>query len=362
MAKLHRKMTSNPSEKMISDVRRYKEKERKALIKDIEYIVGRQSIFVKRGQKTVRIRLRALIEYEFQYQDEEGEGAIVMGSGSDEDDGPIEDGAVEVSQEEIMKILAEHLDLIDLLELLEDARGESGKYVPIGQSKTGTNARLNRRATIKQKIARTIVAGKDSGFQESDKRFRFLTEVPDKDKKLIFYVVQDVSGSMSREERFIIRCAYSILIHAHRKRYKSVDIIFISHEEKAREEKEDEFFTNSKVGGTKISSGPLKVLEIQKARYGSDNCDVFFWHATDGLNEENDNPALIAALEQVCKITRLACLCVVGKISATVKNIFGLSEMKVLEDKFPHFVLSQISDKNQIKSLITECFKRGVKK
>lgn len=362
MAKLRREITNRPSEKMLSDVKRYKEKEKKALVKDIEYVVARQSIIAKGGQKTVQIRLRTLIEYEFQYQDSDDASRVVMGSSGDGDSDPFEDGSVQVSQEEILKILAEHLDLIDLLELIEDAKGEFGKHVPIGQSKTGTDARLNRKATIKQKIARTIATGKDSGFQGSDKRFRFLEEVPDKDKKAIFYIVQDVSGSMTSDERFIIRSVYSLLIHALRKMYKSLDIIFISHEEKAREEKEDEFFRNSQVGGTKISSGPLKVLEIHKVRYGDDNCDVFFWHATDGLNEMDDNPALIAALERVCKMTRLACFCVVGKISTSMKNISDLPEMKILEDKFPHFVLSQINDKKQIKNLITECFKRGVRK
>lgn len=359
MAKLRRGMNRKPSAKMLADMRRYKEKERKAVAADIEYIVGKQSIMTKKGQKDISVRLRSLTEYELQYDSDpdEGEG-IVMGSGGDQDS-PFEDGSVAISQDEIMQILAEHLDLIDLLELVRDEQGESGKHVPIGQSKTGSDARLNRKATIKQKIARALVTGADSGFKRSDKRFRFLEEVPEKDKRAIIYVVQDVSGSMSRDQRFIVRSLYSILVYSLRKMYKSLEIVFISHEAKAREESEDNFFQNMSVGGTHISSGPLKALEIQKARYGGDPCDVFFWHATDGFNEQNDNPKLVEALEQICKITRLACVCVTGNI-AGVGNISELQAMAQLQRQFPHFVLSKITDKSQIKKVLFECFEKGV--
>lgn len=348
------------SRKMVKDCERYKEKIEKALRDDIEYVLANNSILSKQGKKTIRVKLKSLIEYELKYDLDEDDAELVGGSepGNVEGENILEDkDGVEISPEEVIKMLANYLEVIELLEkICGDDASDDGKYIPLGKQKTGALARIHKRATVKQKIARDRVMGKETKFEESDKRFRHIRKIPDQNAVAVVFYVMDTSGSMTDEKKFLARAFYTILGYGLRQMYKSIVEIFICHEVTAKEKTEDEFFRSGESGGTEISSGSLKALEIIKERFSAEKHDIFYWHATDGENLTQDNIKLVEALEKLCKVSRMVCVCEIDpKLQNTISDLPG---MEILGKIFPHFILTKIIDRGGIKRALQQCFEK----
>src|SRR4029079_9012342 len=97
-------------------------------------------------------------------------------------------------------------------------------------------------------------------------------------------------------------------------KFRGVGIVFISHHTEAREVTEEEFFHKGESGGTFISSGYNKALEIIEERYHPAPWNVAVFHCSDGDNFESDNEAALKAAQE---LTRTA-------------NLFGYGEIKPL--------------------------------
>ena len=77
---------------------------------------------------------------------------------------------------------------------------------------------------------------------------------------------------------------------------------------------EEEFFHKGESGGTFISSGYTKALEIIEQRYHPALWNVYVFHCSDGDNFESDNDAALKAAQQI----------------AQEANLFGYGEIKPL--------------------------------
>ena len=97
-------------------------------------------------------------------------------------------------------------------------------------------------------------------------------------------------------------------------KYQRVETVFIAHHTEAREVTEEEFFHKGESGGTFISSGYRKALEIIQQRYHPSLWNVYVFHCSDGDNFESDNAATLQ---------------VAGEI-AEISNLFGYGEIKPL--------------------------------
>ncbi len=81
---------------------------------------------------------------------------------------------------------------------------------------------------------------------------------------------------------------------------------------------EDEFFHKGESGGTFISSGYRKALEIIEARYHPSLWNIYVFHCSDGDNFDSDNAAALQSAEELCKVS----------------NLFGYGEIKPLGSSF----------------------------
>ncbi|HEV8343635.1 MAG TPA: DUF444 family protein, partial [Candidatus Binatia bacterium] len=97
-------------------------------------------------------------------------------------------------------------------------------------------------------------------------------------------------------------------------KYQNVEIVFIAHHTEAREVTEEEFFHKGESGGTFISSGYHKALEIVQQRYHPSLWNLYVFHCSDGDNFESDNPVALQAAQQITQIA----------------NLFGYGEIKPL--------------------------------
>jgi uncharacterized sporulation protein YeaH/YhbH (DUF444 family) len=110
--------------------------------------------------------------------------------------------------------------------------------------------------------------------------------------------MMDVSGSMTDEQKEIVRIeAFWIdaWIKAH---YKGVETVYIIHDAAAQEVDEHTFYHTRESGGTKISSAYHLAEKIIAARYPPDAWNIYAFHFSDGDNWGDDTPHCIELLQE----------------------------------------------------------------
>src|SRR5439155_19304969 len=130
--------------------------------------------------------------------------------------------------------------------------------------------------------------------------------------------LMDTSGYMDTMKKYLARSFFFLLYRFLCTRYENVEIVFIAHHSEAQEVTEEEFFHKGESGGTFISSGYNKALEIIYQRYHPGLWNVYSFHCSDGDNFESDNEAALKAAQQICEVC----------------NLFGYGEIKPLGSRY----------------------------
>lgn len=122
-----------------------------------------------------------------------------------------------------------------------------------------------------------------------DLQYRRYDEKPVPIAKAVIFCMLDVSGSMSEDFKDYAK-RFFLLTHLFISRqYEHVEIVFVRHTDVADEVDEKTFFYDRRSGGTVVSSGLKKILEIQQARFPKHEYNIYIASASDGDNFENDN-------------------------------------------------------------------------
>ena len=145
---------------------------------------------------------------------------------------------------------------------------------------------------------------------------RYSKSVPDikRESNAVVLCIIDTSGSMDTLKKYLARSFFYLLYRFVQTRYLNVEIVFIAHHTEANEVTEEEFFHKGESGGTFISSGYKKALEVVEERYDPALWNVYAFHCSDGDNFESDNSLAIQGARQIAKIA----------------NLFGYCEIKPL--------------------------------
>lgn len=335
------------SDRSAGDRLRHRQKVRKAIRENIADIVAEESVIGQDGDRVVKVPIRGIREYRFIYGDNNpgvgssGDGEVeegqVVGRKAGEGDAPGEAGdrpgvdyyETDITLEELIDIMFEDLELPDLakksLRQTPIARGTKRQ----GYRRTGVRVHLDKRRSAKNRLRRKIA--RTGSLQDvprapdgSEKRFpfnmndlRYRRRVPDEEMEsnAVVLCIMDTSGSMETMKKYLARSFFFLLYQFVRTRYRNVDLVFIAHHTEAREVTEDEFFHKGESGGTKISAGYDKALEVIRERYHPDLWNVYAFHCSDGDNFSHDNDAALAAAAQLCEVC----------------NLFGYGEIKPLE-------------------------------
>ncbi len=142
-------------------------------------------------------------------------------------------------------------------------------------------------------------------FMEDDLRYRRLKETHKKDFNAVVLCIMDVSGSMDQTKKYMARSFYFLLYQFLRLKYSNVEVVFIAHTTTAREVGEVEFFHKGESGGTYISSGYEKALEIIEQRYNPKNWNIYAFHCSDGDNWTEDNKKAVELALKLCEVCNL---------------------------------------------------------
>lgn len=340
------------SDRSAGDRRRHREKVREAIRENIADIVAEESIIGQSGDRVVKVPIRGIKEYRFVYGDNtpgaatgDGEtepGDVVgRGDGGQGQDGPGPAGdrpgtdyyETEVTLEELTEILFEDLELPDmeqkrLREVPSEARRKRKGYRQVG-----VRVHLDKKRTVMNRIRRKVARGKASrpgvagdGGGEEEERFPFhpddltyrrMEQQEEPHSNAVVICIMDTSASMDVMKKYLARSLFFLLHRFVRTRYRNVDVVFVAHHARAREVSEEEFFAKGESGGTLISTGYRKALEVVEERYPPELWNIYAFHSSDGDNWASDNDRALEAARELCRVS----------------NLFGYGEIKPLNSR-----------------------------
>ena len=193
--------------------------------------------------------------------------------------------------------------------------------------------------------------------ERADKQYRSWKEVHLPQSVACIVYMMDVSGSMTDEQKEIVRIeAFWIdtWIKAH---YKGVETAYIIHDAAAHEVDEYTFYHTRESGGTKISSAYELCEKLIRTRYPADQWNIYAFHFSDGDNWGDDVPKC----RELLTSTLLPKLNLFGY--GQVESPYGSGEfyehVHELVDEHENVVVSRIPDREAILGSIKEFLKTG---
>lgn len=351
----YRPSDAERSDRSAGDRLRHRQKVRESIRENIADIIAEESIIGKDRDRVIKVPLRGIKEYRFVFGDNAGgagqgegdteEGQVVGKAGQQPGKGDdlagdrpgVDYYETEVTLEELIEIMFEDLELPNLERraLREVISERSSKRK--GYRHVGIRVRLDKRRTAKQRVMRMLASGRGPRqmaeaaalegnvgeerrfpFHKDDLRYKHIEIDTREESNAAVICIMDTSGSMDTMKKYLARSFFFLLYQFVSTRYRNVEIVFIAHHTEAREVTEEEFFHKGESGGTFISSGYQKALEIIAERYHPSLWNVYAFHCSDGDNFESDNPAALKAAEE------LSDLC----------NLFGYGEIKPLGSRY----------------------------
>jgi sporulation protein YhbH len=261
---------------------------------------------------------------------------------------------VEITLDELAKYLFDDLNLPDLEKKQSDAI-YSERIKRKGYRSKGIRVRLSKKETLKNKIRRQKKAEMNGTYDsESDERFPFHKDdlkykhIEVKKKPItsaVIFFIMDVSGSMSKNKKFLARSFFFLLYQFIRFKYESVDLVFISHTTEGNEVSEDDFFKKASTGGTYISSGLSKEIEIVEKRYPRNNWNIYSFHCSDGENWSEDNDKALNCMRKVVDFSQMSAYIQINRPDEAVYGIEMTELFSPLEnDKFKLIKITQKED------------------
>ncbi|MEX2380833.1 MAG: DUF444 family protein [Opitutales bacterium] len=363
----YRPSDAERSDRSAGDRLRHRRKVRESIRDNLADIIAEESIIGKDRDRVIKVPLRGIKEYRFVYGENEprvaqgdgqsrqgqsvgkgrkGKGQAGQGKGGDR---PGHDYyEMDVTLEELIDLMFEDLKLPEMertaLRRIEAERLSKRK----GYRSAGVRVRLDKRRTVRAKLRRELAsrrredAGEESRFpfHNSDLTYRHRTTDIKYESNAVVLCIMDTSGSMDTMKKYLARSFFFLLYQFISARYQNIEVVFIAHHTTAREVTEEEFFRKGESGGTLISSGYLKALDIINERYHPSLWNIYAFHCSDGDNFDSDNEAALRGATELCEIA----------------NLFGYGEIKPLglryhESSMLH-VFNRLKAENHQKALI----------
>ncbi len=336
------------SDRSSGDRQRHRQKVREAIRENIADIVAEESIIGRSGDTIVKVPIRGIREYRFVYGDNspkagQGDGdsevgQVIGGQGRPGDGMPGPGGdqpgtdyyETDISLDELIDLMFEDLELPDMeRKALRQtlARRTTRRK---GYRRRGVRVHLDKKRTMKSRLRRQVAsggaaaalqAGGEAGrfrFMPDDMRYRRRQPDISEESNAVVICIMDTSGSMDTRKKYLARSFFFLLYQFVRTRYDNIELVFVAHDAKAREVTEDEFFHKGESGGTLISTGYAKALEIVDERYHPSLWNVYAFHCSDGDNFDHDNARTVALAKELCQVC----------------NLFGYGEIKPEGDRF----------------------------
>jgi uncharacterized protein len=353
------------SDRSAGDRQRHRQKVRESIRDNITDLIAEESIIGKGKDKIIKVPIRGIKEYRFVYGENspgvgQGDGNSQPGQviGKDQSQGQGQEPGkagdqpgvdyyeTDVTLEELIEIMFEDLELPEMeRKILRQVMSERLSKRQ-GYRKAGIRIRLDKKRTALSRIRRRLAGQRrleDQGddeshlsgppsapealppraseeqdeeprfpFRKDDMTYRHMVIDTRPESNAVVICIMDTSGSMDTLKKYLARSFFFLLYQFVCTKYRNVEIVFVAHHTEGREVTEEEFFHKGESGGTLISSGYNKALEIIQARYHPSLWNVYAFHCSDGDNFDSDNPVALKAARELCEVC----------------NLFGYGEIK----------------------------------
>lgn len=355
--------------KIERDQSRFKQIVRGKIRQNLRKYVTHGELIGRQGKDLVSIPIPQLDVPHFRYG-HNGSGGVGQGDGEegtpiapgDPDDGDGHGRAgsdpgghileVDVSLEELAQILGDELELPRI-----EPKGkaniteEKPRYTSI--RRTGPESLRHFKRTYMEALRRQISSSTyDAGSPRvipirEDKRYRSWTTTPRPDANAVVVYVMDVSGSMTDEQKQIVRTEAFWIDAWLRSQYDGLERRYIIHDAAAKEVDQDTFYRTRESGGTRISSAYQVCIELMNRSFPSADWNLYIFQFSDGDNWGEDNQASLRLLrEHILPQVNLFCY-------GQVESPYGSGEyLRTLRDgvakDVDNLVLSEIRDRDGI--------------
>jgi sporulation protein YhbH len=301
----------------------------------------------------------------------EGEEGQPIARGDNDDSGSGQAGSdpgghvleVEITLEELAQILGDELELPRI-----EPKGqanitqEKSKYNSI--RRTGPESLRHFKRTYREALRRQISEGVYNPAKprvipiHEDRRYRSWTNILEPEANAVIVYMMDVSGSMTDEQKEIVRTESFWIDTWLRSQYDGIERRYIIHDAAAKEVDEETFYHTRESGGTRISSAYKVCADLLDRKYDPQLWNIYCFQFSDGDNWGEDNRQALQMLRDQL-LTRCNLFCY-----GQVESPYGSGEyIRSLEaafgDEHETLVLSEIEDKDGIFDSIKKFLGKG---
>mgnify|MGYP001256771027 CR=1 FL=1 len=201
---------------------------------------------------------------------------------------------VDVSLDELAEMLGDELELPRIQPKgAANIEAEKLKYNSIRQ--TGPESLRHRRRTYLRALRRQISTGSYEIDDprvvpiRADHQYRSWNDVPAPQVNAAAIYLMDVSGSMTDEQKQIVRTEAFWIDAWLAKQYQGVERRYVIHDAVAKEVDEHTFYHTRESGGTRISSAYKEAAELIDRAFPVDQWNIYCFQFSDGDNWGDDN-------------------------------------------------------------------------
>ncbi|HUG91415.1 MAG TPA: DUF444 family protein [Planctomycetaceae bacterium] len=302
----------------------------------------------------------------------QGDGEIgqPIGRGQDQGDGPGQAGSepgrhireVELTLDELAEMLGEELELPNIEPKGKDAiKSKKDRYTTI--STTGPDSLRHFKRTYKRALRRHIATNEYDPQRpviiptREDERFKSWKSIPEPEANAAIIYMMDVSGSMTDDQKEIVRIESFWIDTWLRRQYDGVQRRYVIHDAVAREVDEDTFYRTRESGGTRISSAYKEARRIVKRDFPPEEWNIYCFQFSDGDNwGEDSQECLKILIEDLLPVSNLFCY---GQVESPYGSGDFIRDLRRVQDKWEHLILSEIESKDAIYDSIKEFLGTG---
>ncbi|MGD9724600.1 MAG: DUF444 family protein [Pirellulales bacterium] len=352
---------------MEHDLSRFRQIVRGKIRQNLRKYITHGELIGRKGRDLVSIPVPQLDVPHFRYG-KNGAGGVGQGdgeegtpvAGGDPESGQGKAGSdpgahlleVEVSLEELAAILGDELELPRIEPKgKENIEQQKARYSSIRRS--GPESLRHFKRTYMEALRRQISSNSYVPDRprvvpiREDKRYRAWTETPDPQANAVVVYLMDVSGSMTDEQKEIVRTAAFWLDTWLRSQYQGVERRYIIHDAAAKEVDEETFYHTRESGGTRISSAYKVCADLIGRDFPPSDWNIYCFQFSDGDNWGEDNEKSLELLrEKLLPQVNLFCYGQVESPYGSGEYIRSL-ESGIGEDN-PKLVVAEIENKEAI--------------
>lgn len=334
---IFREFNPIPHDRTAEDRRRHQKLVEDSIKKNLVDILSEESLIGQNSQKKIKIPIKGIKEYQFVYgkntsgvgsgdgsekrgdvigSEKEGnaKGKGNKGAGNDEGEDIFE---TEITLEDIFQYIFDDLELPNLKKKKISEILMEGSKKKSGYQRNGIPPRLAKKKTVveklkrKQGMKRALRENNENPeierfpFKKDDIRYYRVKPRMKKEYNAVVICIMDTSASMDQTKKYLARSFFFMLYSFIKMKYEKAQVEFIAHSTVGKIVTEDEFFHKVESGGTYVSSGYQKALELIREKYNPAQYNIYAFHASDGDNWSEDNERAIKSVNELCDVCNL---------------------------------------------------------